>query len=85
MWGASCSLLFFKLMNVENINSVSELEQFRSIIHSHFGYIPNNMVIVSKEIMKEVKMYNSIPQESSLSSIQVLGIKVMSDVAEVIE
>jgi hypothetical protein len=72
-------------MDVENINSVSELDQLRHVIHSHLGYIPKNMVIVSKEIINEVKMHNRIPQGDALSGIQVLGIKVMSDIAEVIE
>ena len=72
-------------MDVENINSVSELEQLRYVVQSHFGYVPKNMVIVSREIINEVKIHNRIPKLNSLSGIQVLGIKVMSDVAEVIE
>ena len=72
-------------MNIENINSVSELEQLRYVIQAHYGYVPKNIVIISKEVIKEVKIHNQIPQEKSLSGIEVLGIKVMSDVAEVIE
>lgn len=67
------------------ITSMSEVEQIRSLLESHFGEVPENFIIESEEVIKECKHYAGLYTRMQFPTfdLRVCGIRVTNQLAEV--
>lgn len=66
------------------INTLDKLSRLNAILLENFGEIPDNIIVVSPDIMRQVKTHNQITQNTSLYNIKICDINVMNEVAEVL-
>jgi hypothetical protein len=69
---------------MSKIQTLSDLTKLTLVLKDNIGFVPDNLILVSPEIMSEIKAHNGIPQNQPLSNITILDMTIMSDVAEVI-
>jgi hypothetical protein len=68
-----------------NIDTNSDLLRLKHILEMEFGEFPENLIVVSKPILKECSEWMGKTNEIKNTStcIRVFNIKVMRDVAEI--
>lgn len=67
------------------ITSMSEVDQVRAILESHFGEMPENVIIESEEVVKECKHYGGLYNRMTFPTfdLRVCGVRVANQIAEV--
>lgn len=65
------------------ITSISEVEQVRSLLESHFGEVPENFIIESEEVIKECKNNSGLWTQMNVWDKTVCGVRVAGQVAEI--
>lgn len=67
------------------ITSMSEVDQVRALLESHFGEVPENFIIESEEVIKECKAYGGLHNRLQFPTfdLRVCGVRVANQIAEV--
>ena len=64
---------------------MNEVDQVRAILESHFGEMPENVIIESEEVIKECKHYSGLYNKLTFPTfdLRVCGVRVANQIAEV--
>lgn len=69
-----------------NLNSMKQVDELRSLVESHFGFFPENVIIESPEIVYEainqMNFYNQ-PKPTSLVNLRICGVRVAKEITEI--